>query len=568
MRRGIQIASFLLFVVLFLLAAYPLIPWLPVDLFFRIDPLIAATAMLASQTIIVGMLWSLLLIAFSLVMGRAFCGYICPMGAIIDFFDHFVWSRKMKRSKRRIPRTTPEWLNEEALKKLKYYVLAFVLVSALFGAMTIHFFDPLSIVTRVFAFILYPASIVAVNAGLDAVRPLAETLNMFELARTSFLQPSYYMAFVTLLFFGGILALGALQPRFWCRNVCPLGAMLGLLGRFGLVKKTVSTACLDCGKCMRECPAGAISPDSWETAIQECLHCRLCEQNCPQHGVSFSFGIKTQDKQEEKAATSPELGLTRRGFVTSAGAGVATGFLLSVTPDRELLAGNLIRPPGAVPEELFLDRCIRCGECMKACMTNTLQPSLLEAGWEGLWTPRVDLRYAPCEQRCNVCGNVCPTEAIRPLDLEERKHAKMGTAELKHDRCLVWEQDKLCLICDEQCPYDAIEFRVVDGMRRPFVLENRCNGCGVCENKCPVQGEAAIIVTPIAALRLEEGSYIETSNRLGYEFSDAREDSEEYFLEHEAPADTSETDQPSDLPPGFEVEEEPETDLPPGFINN
>jgi ferredoxin len=150
------------------------------------------------------------------------------------------------------------------------------------------------------------------------------------------------------------------------------------------------------------------------------------------------------------------------------------------------------------------------------------------------------------------------------LDLEERKHAKMGTAELIRDRCLVWEQDKLCLICDEQCPYDAIEFRVVDGFRRPFVLENRCNGCGVCENKCPVQGEAAIIVTPIAALRLAEGSYIEVSDRLGYEFSEAREDSEEYFMEHES-APESEQPDAEGLPPGFEtVEETPE--LPPGFV--
>jgi ferredoxin len=118
------------------------------------------------------------------------------------------------------------------------------------------------------------------------------------------------------------------------------------------------------------------------------------------------------------------------------------------------------------------------------------------------------------------------------------------------------------LICDEQCPYDAIEFRIVDGVRRPFVLEDRCNGCGVCENKCPVQGQAAIIVTPIAAMRMAEGSYIEEAKRLGYEFSEAREDSEQFFLDEQSPEEIEPS--PEQLPPGFSVDEEVQQ-LPPGF---
>jgi ferredoxin-type protein NapF len=248
--------------------------------------------------------------------------------------------------------------------------------------------------------------------------------------------------------------------------------------------------------------------------------------------------------------------------LASTGAGVAASFVVGVHPSKHLLHGGLIRPPGSVPEELFLDRCIRCGECMKACTTNTLQPSFLESGPEGLWSPKLVMRYAPCEQRCNVCGQVCPTDAIRALDLEERKHAKIGTAVLYRDRCLVWEQDKLCLICDEQCPYDAIEFRIIDGVRRPFVLEDRCNGCGVCENKCPVQGQAAIVVTPIAAMRLADGSYIDEAKRLRYEFNEARQESEQFFLEEQS-SDT--TDPASDqLPPGFAVDEDTPK-LPPGF---
>jgi ferredoxin len=180
---------------------------------------------------------------------------------------------------------------------------------------------------------------------------------------------------------------------------------------------------------------------------------------------------------------------------------------------------QLIRPPGALPEGDFLRTCIRCGECMKSCVTNTLQPCVTEAGLEGLWTPRMELRFAACEQNCNVCGKVCPTQAIRSLSLEEKTHAKVGTAVLKKESCLVWAQDKLCLICDEICPYNAIVFRTIEGYRRPVVLPSHCNGCGFCEARCPVQGESAIVVAPNGEIRLAEGSYLTEAKRLELDFT-------------------------------------------------
>jgi formate hydrogenlyase subunit 6/NADH:ubiquinone oxidoreductase subunit I len=113
---------------------------------------------------------------------------------------------------------------------------------------------------------------------------------------------------------------------------------------------------------------------------------------------------------------------------------------------------------------------------------------------------------------------VCPTQAIRSLSLEEKTHAKIGTAVLKKESCLVWAQDKLCLICDEICPYNAIVFRTVEGYRRPFVVASHCNGCGYCEDRCPVQGEAAIVVTPNGEIRLKDGSYVTEATRLQLEF--------------------------------------------------
>ena len=129
-----------------------------------------------------------------------------------------------------------------------------------------------------------------------------------------------------------------------------------------------------------------------------------------------------------------------------------------------------------------------------------------------------NLEGAPFLALCNHCDNppcvrVCPTQAIRDLTLEEKKHAKIGTAVILKEKCLVWEQDRVCLICDEQCPYNAIVFKTVEGFRRPFVLENKCNGCGFCEHKCPIEGESAIVVRPLGEVRLKEGSYLEEAEK-------------------------------------------------------
>jgi MauM/NapG family ferredoxin protein len=179
-----------------------------------------------------------------------------------------------------------------------------------------------------------------------------------------------------------------------------------------------------------------------------------------------------------------------------------------------------VRPPGAAPEPDFLSKCIRCGECMKACPTNTLQPVWLKAGLGGIFTPAAIMRLAGCATNCNVCGRVCPTGAIRDLLLIEKNHAKMGTAWIIRQNCLAWEQDKKCLVCDEVCPYNALSFKPAPGLRNavPFVLADRCTGCGWCESKCPVNGASAIRVNIIGELRLSSESYVETARERGFVF--------------------------------------------------
>ena len=141
----------------------------------------------------------------------------------------------------------------------------------------------------------------------------------------------------------------------------------------------------------------------------------------------------------------------------------------------------------------------------------------MAAGLPGLLTPVVTPQLGPCDPACNVCGQICPTQAIRPLSHAERIWAKVGTAHILRHKCLAWELDRKCLVCDEVCPYDAIVLKTVPDCKVPvpFINEKRCAGCGFCEYHCPVQAKAAIIVEPMEAIRLQSGSYIQKSREIG-----------------------------------------------------
>jgi len=498
LRRTSQILVFAIFVFLFLNTEYKDTDILPyaVNIFLRLDPLVAATTMLAARAIITLVWPALIVVVATLVFGRFFCGWVCPLGTLLDGVSWLIG----KRPQRQI---SEKWYG------LKYLALALLTGSALFGFQLVFLFDPISILIRSLAIAVYPGLNFATNAlfntlyETDVTAVTAVSEPVFGFLRNHFLafeQPYFQTAVFTGILFLAILALEYIDRRFWCRYLCPLGATFGLLGRFGLIRRNVSEPdCTGCGICERECRMGAIGDSPVATDRAECLACFDCEALCPEKAIRFT----RTGEVESLAPADP----SRRSLLWSIGLGMAAAPLFGSEAIAKTGHPARIRPPGALAEDEFLARCTRCGECMRVCIANGLQPALFEAGLAGLWSPVLISRIGYCEYNCTLCGQVCPTGAIEQLQLAKKQKIKIGLAEIDRSRCLPWEGRAECIVCEEHCPTPEKAIRLrhepvfsittgkVETLKRPYVDEKLCIGCGICETKCPLSDRSAIIVT-------------------------------------------------------------------------
>lgn len=494
-RRLIQLVFLALFVSLLIATCWKPSGEAPAPpLLLRLDPFLMLMAALSpAHRFLPYFLPALVLVALTVALGRFFCGWVCPLGTTIDLCDRLLWRR---RSKGREGANRPT---------VKYYLLAGSLVAALFGTQIGWFFDPIPLLTRTTATVLFPIGQVVYNFLVVAGRPVLRLAGIR-------IYPSpvheFSLSLGIMALFLTVIGLSYFSRRYWCRTICPLGALLALVGRWGLWRRWV-TGCVRCTRCVGECKMGAIAKEEpSHTRASECILCYDCV-TCPRPGI-VHIGLA---RHTEGHLTATEA--TRRQFLAATGLGLAYGASVATGVSRRPLRDDLIRPPGAVrrrpggaleqlSEEEFRAACVRCGNCMKACVTGGLQPALWEAGFDGIYTPVLVPTIGPCEQNCNACGDVCPSGALQHFSLDEKKNIQIGRANVDRGMCLSWRPGplyKLCLVCDEHCPWDAIHVLDDNGQKRPTVDEEKCVGCGICENRCPVTPEKAIRVQRKGPLR-------------------------------------------------------------------
>jgi polyferredoxin len=500
-RRNSQIFFFLLFLWFCIVSTlgeqwWQLRGW-PVGWLIQLDPLVGLGTLLATGSLYAGLLWGLVTVILTILLGRFFCGWLCPFGALHQAVG-WIANRGRKASAMIAANRYHRG------QRIKYLILLFLLGASagdLLGRLLkASMASPPLLAAIVAGLLLLGAAVArwqnksgkrwasgvvliaiawtALSLLTDGSRLLAASL------QTGLLDPIplfYRSVNLTLLplvdgrlvplspasrVYPGVLAIGVIFwaavllnlriPRFYCRFVCPLGALFGLLGKNALWRVgQKADGCTACGACDRYCEGGC-EPSS-VIRTPECVMCMNCLAHC-RHDV---MGYHRSPSAAGEIAV-PDI--TKRAFMVTLASGVAAvplARLAGMTGDAWNPA--VVRPPGALPEAAFLQRCIKCGQCMRICPTNVIHPAGIQAGLEGIWTPMLNFRMGTsgCQQGCIACGNLCPTAAIRPISLDERLGKgdftsrgpiRIGTAFVDRGRCLPWAMDRPCIVCQENCP--------------------------------------------------------------------------------------------------------------------
>lgn len=529
-RRAVQFISLAIFLYLIILTAYPLPTKVPTGIYRVLDPLSFLSASLAQRV------WKLSLFAIptlvlALVLGRVFCGWICPMGTVVDLSDRLLTpaNRCQNPSPLKASKQLPSRRFQDP--RTKYLLLIGLAFAGFFGAQWFYHLDPIPLISRLLITGVLPPLewltrfVFNVFYRIPGVRNVSEPF--YRLLRShvlSFRQPYFQWHWVSVVILVAVVLLSRFGRRTWCRTLCPLGALLSLFSRFAPLRINCGDACIHCGKCATHCKMGAITPQDNQTRFlprfnkRECIVCGTCWTICPADTLTLGFGGSSQEPRHIP------VDLTRRHVVGALLAGGVAAPLTSLEP----LSGSAsvvkaIRPPGAIHASEFHALCVRCGACMKVCPQNALHPSLWSAGVQGLFTPEIIPRLGYCHYQCNLCGTVCPTGAIRKLSRETKQRLSIGIAQFRKDRCLPYAQGINCLVCEEHCPVSpkAIQYREREIfiphtgetalIKEPYVVAERCIGCGICENVCPLEGSAGVAVHP----RLEQAQLDESPSDEG-----------------------------------------------------
>jgi ferredoxin len=489
-RIVVQTVVFALWVLCIYATHHPMDSWIathvPVSFMLRIDPLVMTVVCGGMRMGITIMFLGAITLGVSLLLGRVFCGWVCPLGAT---FDAYGWV--LRRLRVPFEGRSPSYF------LAKYYLLLAILIFAAIGGVSpLMGLDPIVLLTRTAAVVVGPF--------------LRNQSEFFWRTGGAVGTHGYLVDTATLLLFLGIMSATTRLSRIWCRVACPLGAYLAVLSRHSVLRRD-TTGCVHCNICSRHCPTGAINFDNAEIYNEsECIKCFACSQECPVDANFFTF----KSPIPAIAPTHHPVQLSRRNILTTTAAALLAAPGLNLSAGEPKAAKKLIRPPMSREEHDFLSSCIRCGECMKACPTGILKPAGIEHGIRALWTPVMVATEGFCKEGCNACSQACPTDAIMKYPIEQKYSYKAGTAVFENSRCVSFTEGKYCSECVKACPTHAIQIsygwkpeggigseQVAPAGQAPerpvHVSYDRCVGCGACEFACNqiVFGEPAMTTT-------------------------------------------------------------------------
>ena len=430
----------------------------------------------------------IVIIILTLITGRTYCSFLCPLGILQDVFSRLggMIKRRFRRYGYKKPYT---WL--------RYFILVLTAgILILGGVYVLTILDPYSIFGRFMTYFAQPV-VLLVNNILATILGKFDIYALYRVDIVAYELAAYIIP-VAFLVLVGLLAFR--HGRLYCNTVCPVGTLLGLLSKLSVFRiRFEEEKCTRCGRCAMACKSSCIDFLNKHIDVSRCVNCFNCLDSCSENAMSY--GPVRLSRSTKKELTDP----SRRNFIT--------GSILLLTGASQLARAQTdppvptkestvredrlypVSPPGSVSIESYISRCTACSLCVIACPTRVLQPSVSEYGFASIMQPRMDFHSGFCNYDCNRCTDVCPTGAIMPLMIEAKKLTQLGKAVFIKENCIVHTEKTACGACSEHCPTKACHMVPYEGnLLIPEVKDDICIGCGACEYACPTKPYKAIFV--------------------------------------------------------------------------
>ena len=431
------------------------------------------------------------LVVLTLVLGRVYCSVICPLGVFQDIIS-WINSRRKKKKFRFSYSPAKSWL--------RYGVLAVFLIALIAGiGSLVALLAPYSSYGRIANNLFAPIY----QWGNNLLAYFAERADSYAFYETTVWIKSLPTFIIALLTFIIIAVLAWRNGRTYCNTICPVGTVLGFLSRFALFRPAIdSSKCKDCSLCTRQCKAACIDFKNHQIDYSRCVACMDCLDACKHDALHFESRLK-----KAAPAVQEQGGESRRAFL-AVGATLATtaalkaqektvdGGLAMIEEKKIPKRATPIAPPGALNLRNFAQHCTACQLCVSVCPNEVLRPStsLLK-----MMQPEMSYERGYCRPECVKCSEVCPTGAIKPITVADKSAIQIGHAVWIKENCIPLRDGQSCNNCERHCPTKAIQMvpsdpSNPDSLKIPVVNEEKCIGCGACENLCPARPFSALYV--------------------------------------------------------------------------
>lgn len=469
----------------------------------------------------------LLVLVLTVLMGRIYCSVICPLGVMQDVFA-WIGKRKMFRKNKKAKMANKySYSKPKTWLRITVLIVFVVMLVAGFNAFAV-LLAPYSSYGRIVSSLLQPIYI-DINNLLALI---AEKNDSFAFYQVEVHDNPMILAIVASATALVLFVLAFMNGRTYCNTICPVGTVLGYVSKLSYFKiKVDEDKCIKCGLCEKNCKAACISVKKDEPVkidYTRCIDCGNCELACTKGAIglkkAYGTSMKTSNSSPSSDTSSKE-DISRRNFLAVVGMTTAAATIKAQekTTDGGFAAIEYkqiperktpLTPPGSLSARNLQQHCTACQLCISNCPNGVLRPN---TSLDHFLQPVMEYEKGYCRPECTRCSSVCPTGAIRPITKEEKTSIQIGHAVWIKKNCVPVAKGITCGACAKHCPAGAIQMVPIDKnvkmneegkwmdadgnplneneiLRIPVVNEERCIGCGKCENLCPARLFSAIYV--------------------------------------------------------------------------